>query len=103
MRTPDLPGAVERLRTELDARSFAPADVVPVLSYMTVGDLRTILAALDARPEPSPHSTVDTAAALAWLDEALENVDQFPDHFRMATPSLGHLRALRAHFQAVTQ
>jgi hypothetical protein len=48
MRTPDLPGAVERLRTELDARSFAPADVVPVLSYMTVGDLRTILEALSA-------------------------------------------------------
>jgi hypothetical protein len=50
MTTSDLPGAVERLRTELDARSFAPADVVPVLSYMTVGDLRTILEALS-----TPH------------------------------------------------
>ena len=60
MTTPDLPGAVERLRTELDTRSFAPADVVPVLSYMTVGDLRTILEALDAKPaDPLPAGAVE--------------------------------------------
>ena len=64
MTTSDLPGAVERLRTELDARSFAPADVVPVLSYMTVGDLRTILEALDAKPaDLLPTGAVEEIAA----------------------------------------
>ena len=49
-----------------------------------------------ARRDGSARDAVEIAAAMAWLEDTLESVDQFPDHFRMATPELGHLRAIKA-------
>jgi hypothetical protein len=60
----DLSAAVDRLRAEVEDRGHAPDSTVPVLSYVTVGDLRAILAALSDVHLPG----MVEVAVEAWVD-----------------------------------
>ena len=58
MTAADLPGAIERLRADVESYEFqryaAPHLVTPSLTHTALTDLRTILEALDAKPADAP-------------------------------------------------